>query len=315
MEIPELGELKDVNVREAWPHEAHNFTPWLAENLDAVSDVIGVPLELEGREVRVDQFSADIVARCPLDDSIVLIENQLEITDHTHLGQVLTYLAGLNAQTVIWIAKNFTPAHLSAVKWLNDHTVEPFAFFAVRVRVVQIDNSPIAPVFEVLEQPNEWDRRLSALTRGSGELGELSITRRDFWAHLKAMQPGFENVKDGYAAHHIPFPLLGGDVTGVIYFSLQSVGIFLRPARGDSAEGAFTRLCDVSDTVWTRLGVTLEDSARGHFAAQRLKIDGGDRTNWDRMAAWLHEQAAAYKEALPVIPPRRPEPAPYAQAR
>src|SRR5690349_12439656 len=114
--IPVLGTLVQVPLRDAWNHEAHSFTPWLAQNLDLLAEVIGIPLEFTGREVAVDNFSADILARNPLDDSVVLIENQLESTDHSHLGQIMTYLAGLHAHTVIWIAANFQEAHLSAVK-------------------------------------------------------------------------------------------------------------------------------------------------------------------------------------------------------
>ncbi|WP_172820809.1 hypothetical protein [Cyanobium sp. NIES-981] len=126
-----LGTLESVDLREAWSHEAHSFTPWLAENLDRLSQAIGIPLELEGQEVSVSTFSADILARNPQDDGLILIENQLEITDHNHLGQILTYLAGLEAKIVVWIAKEFPDPHLSAVRWLNDHTVEPLSFFAV----------------------------------------------------------------------------------------------------------------------------------------------------------------------------------------
>lgn len=118
-------------MREAWPNEATDFTPWLAENLHRLSQVIGVPLELEGTEVAVEGYSADILAKYPADDSRVIIENQLEYTDHTHLGQIMTYLAGLDAKTVVWIAREFRGPHLSAVRWLNTHTTDEFAFFAV----------------------------------------------------------------------------------------------------------------------------------------------------------------------------------------
>ena len=137
-----LAELKDVAPRAVWEHEARDFTPWLAENLERLSQAIGIPLELEGTEVQVEQFAADIVAVDPEDGSRVLIENQLAASDHDHLGKILTYLAGVQAQTVVWVAPRFEEAHRSAVRWLNDHTVEPFAFFAVRVRVVQIADSP-----------------------------------------------------------------------------------------------------------------------------------------------------------------------------
>ena len=108
--------LVDLPLREAWKHEAHEFTPWLAQNIDHLSEAIGVPLELTGTEVAVETFSADILARNPMNDSIVLIENQLEMTDHTHLGQIITYVAGLEAQTVIWIAPSFREPHLSAIR-------------------------------------------------------------------------------------------------------------------------------------------------------------------------------------------------------
>ena len=179
--LSKLGTLKEVSLREAWSHEAHSFTPWLADNLDRLSTSIGIPLELEGQEVSVESFSADILARNPQNDTRVLIENQLEQTDHTHLGQILTYLAGLEAQVVIWVASSFRDPHLSAVKWLNDHTVSPFAFFAVQVKAVRIDDSPIAPLFEIVAKPNDWDRQIQKQVRSTGELSELSKWRLRFW--------------------------------------------------------------------------------------------------------------------------------------
>ncbi|MFM1921414.1 MAG: hypothetical protein RLZZ303_3048, partial [Candidatus Hydrogenedentota bacterium] len=122
-----LGTLTTASLREAWANEAQHFTPWLAEHLEQLSQAIDIPLELEGREILVGPFSADILARNTLDGSLVLIENQLERTDHTHLGQILTYLAGLGAQTVVWVASEFREPHLSALKWLNEHTANPFA--------------------------------------------------------------------------------------------------------------------------------------------------------------------------------------------
>lgn len=138
----QFGRLQDLPLREAWKHEALQFTPWLAENLDHLSEAIGIPLEMTGTEVAVDTFSADILARNPMDDTVVLIENQLEQTDHTHLGQIMTYLAGLDAHTVVWIAPAFREPHLSAIRWLNEHTADGFSFFAVKARVVRIGDSP-----------------------------------------------------------------------------------------------------------------------------------------------------------------------------
>ena len=144
MSSSELGKLVSTDLRKAWPQEAHDFTPWLAENLDRLSGVIGIELDLEGCEVQVGPYRADIVANEPADGTRVLIENQLEAANLQHLGQVLAYLAGLEAKIVVWIAKEFDEQHRSAIRWLNDHTDDPLAFFAVRIRVVQIGKSPLA---------------------------------------------------------------------------------------------------------------------------------------------------------------------------
>ena len=219
MTTPEFGKLEPVSLREAWPHEAHNFTPWLADNLDRLSDAIGVPLKPEGTEVPVEQFSADILARNEQDDSVVLIENQLEWSDHTHLGQILTYLAGLGAQTVIWVARNFQEAHLSAIRWLNENTNDPFAFFAIQVKVVKIGNSPLVPIFEVLERPSEWDRYIRALSSGNTrQQSELTKSRQEFWAYYSERYPE-DDIPSGRKApnaHH-PVMVQGGELRIVQY--------------------------------------------------------------------------------------------------
>src|SRR6056297_1372475 len=177
----QFDRLVDLPLREAWSNEAQEFTPWLAQNIDHLSDVIGITLEITGTEVAVETFSADILARNPMDDSIVLIENQLEVTDHTHLGQIMTYLAGLEAQTVIWIAPAFREPHLSAIRWLNEHTADGFSFFAVKARVVRIGDSPFAPIFEVVEKPNDWDRQITRKSREVIRDGNIGDQRQAFW--------------------------------------------------------------------------------------------------------------------------------------
>ena len=173
----ELGALEQVDVREVWRHEAQDFTPWLAENLDKLSAVLHVDLEREGVEVQVGPYRADIVARIPQDGTRVLIENQLEGANLQHLGQVLAYLAGLDAEIVVWIATGFDEAHLSAIRWLNEHTKDPFAFLAVKLEVVRIGDSQSAPVFDVPERPNQWQRQAQEVGR-SGELSEIGRFRR-----------------------------------------------------------------------------------------------------------------------------------------
>ena len=221
----QFGSLESIPLREAWPNEARDFTPWLAENLELLTEAIGLQLELTDVEVSVDEFSADILAHNPREDTAVLIENQLESSDHSHLGQILTYLAGLQAKTVIWIARDFSEAHLSAVRWLNENTDTQYAFFAVQVRAVRIGKSPIAPVLEIREQPSSWDRQLRQLSQESeSELGQF---RREFWEYYAERYPNDFPWRPGYRGSNVWHPVDGADLRISQYLapSVQEVGV------------------------------------------------------------------------------------------
>ncbi|MEO7643004.1 MAG: DUF4268 domain-containing protein, partial [Ramlibacter sp.] len=154
-----LSRLVRVPLREAWKHEAGDFTPWLAEedNLNTLREALGLAdLELVAIEHWVGEFKLDILCTDGTDQ--VIIENQLEKTNHSHLGQILTYAAGIDAKKVIWVAEKFRPEHVAALEFLNQHTIEDLSFFAVEVEVWRIDDSALAPKFEVVARPNEWTK-------------------------------------------------------------------------------------------------------------------------------------------------------------
>src|SRR3954452_4044087 len=157
-----LGRLQTLDARAVWNHEATDFTPWLAEpeNLKLLAEALHLgELEVEATEQQVGRFSADIVAR-EEGENLVLIENQLEPTDHRHLGQVLTYLAGLEGDaTVVWIATKVLEEHRAAIDWLNSNTSDRFDFFGLEIEVLQIEGCmPAAPRFNVVAKPNDWSR-------------------------------------------------------------------------------------------------------------------------------------------------------------
>ena len=302
----EFGELKNVTLRDVWGHEAKDFTPWLAANMERLSKAIGVPLELEDTEVAVEQFSADIVARNPADDSRVLIENQLEGSDHTHLGQILTYLAGVQAQTVVWIARDFAESHRSAIRWLNDHTVESFAFFAVRVRVVQIADSPLVPMFEVLERPSSWDR---TVRRTVDETSDLTRFRREFWAYYAKRHP-HDGILAGYGAASFWVWIASAELNLSLYVAQGSVGVWVRGRRSEPAEAVRERLQpweqDLRDELEVKVG---EGTSWGSFANSHYEIDTNDRGNWPDMADWLHRKRADYRRVLENRPRASEDPA------
>lgn len=297
-----FGRLADVALREAWAHEALGFTPWLAANIDHISEAIGVPLELTGTEVAVETFSADILARNPQDDSVVLIENQLEQTDHTHLGQIMTYLAGLNAKTVIWIAPRFREPHLSAIKWLNEHTADGFSFFALRLRVVRIGESPYAPIFDVIEKPSNWERRLSEKRREvtGSEPDPASLRATRFWARLINEYPELFalGVKAGRSTNlWIPAPI-GGLVVG-LYLASGTCGIYVRGTAGTAPDEVAALLHPHRELLETRTGVPLVSAdSSSWFLIDKIAVPVTDEARWGEIMEWMALRLPRYLSAL-----------------
>ncbi len=175
-----LGEIKQVPLREIWKNEAYDFTPWLSENMERIGEAVGIELEFESKEVSVGPYSADILAKDTGTDKFVVIENQLEKTNHDHLGKCITYASVLDASAVIWIASNFTEEHKKALDWLNDHTSDEIGFYGVKVELWQIDNSQPAVRFNVISSPNEIVRQATK-RKEQGELTENRKTQLEFW--------------------------------------------------------------------------------------------------------------------------------------
>lgn len=154
--VQPLGQLKRIEAREVWAHEARDFTPWLHANLELLADALGVGIEPAGAEVPVGVFSVDIVGRTIPDGRVIVVENQLEATDHSHLGQLLTYASGLDSTVIVWLAPQFRDEHRQALDWLNGHTTEGVDFFGVELELLRIDDSAPAVHFKLVAQPNEW---------------------------------------------------------------------------------------------------------------------------------------------------------------
>ncbi len=179
-----LGEIKNVSLRKIWKNEAYDFTPWLAENLERISESLGLELEFEAKEVSVGPYSADILAKDTGTDKFVVIENQLEKTNHDHLGKCITYASVLDASAVIWIASKFTEEHKKALDWLNDHTSDEIGFYGIKVELWQIDDSQPAVKFNVISTPNEIVRQ-AAKRKEQGELSETRKTQLKFWTNFR----------------------------------------------------------------------------------------------------------------------------------
>lgn len=176
----ELGILNTVPARQKWNNEARDFTPWLAANINELNKALGLELVVENTEVAVGPYSADILAKDTGTDQYVVIENQLEKTDHDHLGKAITYSSVLNATTIIWIATNFTEEHKKALDWLNDHTLDEISFYGVQVELWQIENSKVALRFNIICKPNQAVRQ-AARAKVVDDLSDSKKFQFEFW--------------------------------------------------------------------------------------------------------------------------------------
>ena len=186
----QISTLEPVDLRTVWADEAQHFTPWLArsENLARLEEALDLQLEPRGTEQAVGSFSADILCR-RLDggsdeESWVVIENQYGRTNHDHLGKLLTYAAGLNARTVVWIAEEFRDEHRAALDLLNASTTEEYAYFGVEIELLKIDSSLPAPRFNIVAQPNDWAKTVRP-PPSDGELSEGKQLQLQFWTEFQ----------------------------------------------------------------------------------------------------------------------------------
>ena len=173
-----LGTLKEItDLRSIWPHEALNFTPWVAENVDLLADAVGLDITVDETESSVGDFNVDIYASETGTDRKIIIENQLEDTDHDHLGKLITYASGKGADVVIWVVKHAREEHKAAVEWLNNHTDDKIGFFLCEIKLFQIGDSQIAPSFTVVERPNDWTKEI----RKKASANPTQQQRLEYW--------------------------------------------------------------------------------------------------------------------------------------
>lgn len=189
-----LGKLEKVDIRQIWEHEALTFTPWLAvpENLAQLGETLGIEFDEDSvqKEVGIGDFSADIFAS-DLSGRKIVIENQLERTNHDHLGKCITYAAGVGAEIIIWIARNVRDEHKQAVEYLNLNSSDKLNIFLVQLEAYKIGDSKPAPHFTIVESPNEWTKVVRNQNNDSSKLSEVKLKQQSF----------FEMVRD-YGLEH-----------------------------------------------------------------------------------------------------------------
>ncbi|OBI14923.1 hypothetical protein A5712_29815 [Mycobacterium sp. E2327] len=311
MTTPNLGRLRAVTPREVWPHEAHSFTPWLLANVDVLNDLLGMELELQEAEHPVGGFSLDLLGRDLSDESVVIVENQLELSDHMHLGQILTYAAGTDPRTIVWISAGFRPEHRAALDWLNEHTDPDTRFFGIEIAVVQIGESIPAPNFKLVAQPNDWEKQVKAAT-GAGPWTERQKLNWEFWEkfldRVQTEHPGWTKAKAPTREGWFQLPT---GISGIAYetaFAHQGLRVQLYFSSPDATtnEARFQALYAVKNQFEQSLGETATwDDKPGKKAAavyvqsefkSVLSVD-----EWPAMLDWVIDQHVRFRRAVGAV--------------
>ena len=295
-----LKQLTPVDINEVWETEPQHFTPWLAqeENLTLLGEALGIELELEAQEINVGDFRADILCKNTEDNSWVLIENQLEATDHKHVGQLLTYAAGLDAYTVIWIAKTFRSEHCAMLDWQNRITDERYRFFGIAMKVWQIGDSDRAAQFDVVSSPNDWTSGVNRETRRAAnqELSEAERSIKKFWTGLRE----YMIDKDSSVNFQTPTTL------NYVHFSLGRAGFFIRAwlvskkneiniwlyVTGDNAEAHYHLLKEQQEEIHNEFDGKLEwnelpGNKSSRICLSKVDTDPLDENDWPDQYKWL----------------------------
>lgn len=303
---PNLGRLTKLDLRKAWQSESGDFTPWLAEeeNLKLLGEAVGIDLELEAQEKNVGPFRADILCKDTTTDDWVLIENQLERTDHGHLGQLLTYAAGLNAVTIVWIAERFTDEHRALLDWLNERTDEKINFFGLEIELWQIADSPPAPKFNVVSQPNEWAKTVQQAAR-SGEVTEHKQLQLKFWTGYREYMQARNSpirVRKPAPQHWTSHSLgrTGAHLSSVVSYwnsVSNSKGAEIRAElvlEGETSKQDFAALVKQKDSIENALGFPLtwhnpEEKVMCRIYT-RQDADFMDESQWPKQFEWLRQR-------------------------
>ncbi|MBP5344904.1 MAG: DUF4268 domain-containing protein [Bacteroidales bacterium] len=300
--MDKLGKMiRITDLRSVWPHEANDFTKWLAleENLALLSDAIDIELELEERESSVGSFNVDIFAKEVGTNRRVIIENQLEDTNHDHLGKLITYASGKGAEVIVWVVKRARDEHRQAIEWLNQHTDSNIGFFLLEIELWQIGDSEKAPRFNIVEKPNDWSKTMKTIEG----LSDTNLLKLEFWTGFndamsnndefkrhfrtrKASPQHWYDLSIGSSAYHVCL---------TINTQKQYIGadIYI-----DDNKELFAQFKNYKNEIAAMLNSEVEwrEAEKACRIFISTNINPKKRENWQKAYDWFLKKALIYKE-------------------
>ena len=306
MSHTQLGRLKEVDIRNLWSHEQYDFSEWLSkhENLELLNEVIGITLSEVEKEVYVGSYRCDLVGNDETTGDKVIIENQLEASNHDHLGKIITYASGLDAKVIVWIVKEAREEHRSAIEWLNNNTSERLNFFLIEIHAYQIGDSLCAPKFEIVEKPNGFIKNAKTQS-GTGEYNKSQGEKIEFWTRFneilvergkpfnirKPTTDHWYDIAIGTSEAHISLTIVNreGCVGVELYIS-------------DNKE-LYDRLYVQKDEIEEKLGLSPEwqrlDGKKASRILYRMPgLNFDDHSNYDELMNMMIDKAIVFKKTF-----------------
>jgi len=299
----QLSKLEKVNLREVWKHEASDFTNWLAkkENLELLSDEIGIDISLIQTEASVGAFNVDILAEEENTGRKIVIENQLEATDHDHLGKIITYASGYDAEFILWIVKNVRDEHKQAVDWLNEHTDQNINIFAIQMEVWRISNSPYAPKFQVIAKPNDWAKAVKKAT-AQNELSDTKLMQLNFWTKFKEFvqdNNGKLKLRKAYPQHWYDISFGFSNAHICLTVNSQSDQMACEVYIPDS-KPLFRALLENKVSIEKGISDCLVWEELPEKKASRIKLitkcEFSNESQWEEYHSWLLQKALCFQD-------------------
>ena len=304
----DFGKIEKLNLRDIWPMEAKDFTPWLEDNINALGEALGMELEIKESEAAVGNFSLDLLVKDFGTGHTVIIENQLTQTDHDHLGKLLTYAAGYSASVVVWVADVIRDEHRQTLEWLNQRTDEETQFFGVVIEVFKIDNSKPAYSFKPVVSPSEWQK--SKKRQISGNVSAKGEAYRNYFQSLideLREEYRFTNAKIGQPQNWYEFST---GISGIRFSVSFAQGgkarteIYIDVGEGEKNKALFDWLYEQREAVHLKFGKDLTWERLDDKRASRIAIyrDGSIQSNEEELIeikSWHVENLLTFKKVFP----------------